>query len=293
MTRDGYLTTDDGVRLYFQCIGNGHAALIVPNGPPFVDSFQMLSATHTIIAFDARNRGRSTPVTDPDRLNRALELEVDDIEAVRRYFAFETIDLLGHSYAGVIVVLYAMRHASHVGRIIQLAPPSPNGGITYPLEDPADAAILQTVLDRIGTLAAESSGDPEEQCRRFWNALRPLYVVNADDVSKLDGFQRCGLETERSAFQYFSTYLMPQLHALSLGPDRLAQVLTPVLTIHGRRDRSAPYAAGCAWVRDLANARLLSVENAGHMPWIEAPEEVLDAAVTFLAGEWPAAVEVS
>jgi pimeloyl-ACP methyl ester carboxylesterase len=42
-------------------------------------------------------------------------------------------------------------------------------------------------------------------------------------------------------------------------------------------------------VRDLANARLLSVENAGHMPWIEAPEEVLDAAVTFLAGEWPAA----
>jgi hypothetical protein len=29
------------------------------------------------------------------------------------------------------------------------------------------------------------------------------------------------------------------------------------------------------------------------MPWIEAPEEVLDAAVTFLAGEWPAAVEVS
>ena len=293
MTSDGYLTTDDGVRLYFQCIGKGPAALIVPNGPPFVDSFQTLSATHTIIAFDARNRGRSSRVTDPDRLNRALELEVDDIEAVRRYFDFETIDLLGHSYAAIIVVLYAMRHASRVGRIIQLAPPSPNGGITYPLEDPADAAVLQTVLERIGTLAAESSGDPEEQCRRFWNALRPLYVVNACDVSKLDGFQRCGLETERSAFQHFSTHLVPQLHALSLGPDRLAQVLTPVLTIHGRRDRSAPFAAGCAWVRGLPNARLLSVENAGHLPWIEAPEEVLDAAVTFLAGEWPAAaVEV-
>jgi pimeloyl-ACP methyl ester carboxylesterase len=163
---------------------------------------------------------------------------------VRRYFAFETIDLLGHSYAGVIVVLYAMRHASHVGRIIQLAPPSPNGGITYPLEDPADAAVLQTVLERIGTLAAESSGDPEEQCRRFWNALRPLYVVNADDVSKLDGFQRCGLETERSAFQYFSTYLMPQLHALSLGPDRLARCSHPysrftadgIAALHMRRD---------------------------------------------------------
>ena len=68
--------------------GKGPAALIVPNGPPFVDSFQTLSATHTIIAFDARNRGRSSRVTDPDRLNRALELEVDDIEAVRRYFDF-------------------------------------------------------------------------------------------------------------------------------------------------------------------------------------------------------------
>ena len=45
---------------------------------------------------------------------------------------------------------------------------------------------------------------------------------------------------------------------------------------------------GCA---SLPNARLVSVENAGHMPWIEKPAEVRSAIGTFLAGDWPAAAE--
>ena len=39
----------------------------------------------------------------------------------------------------------------------------------------------------------------------------------------------------------------------------------------------------------MSNARLVSVEDAGHMPWIESPEEVLGAMSTFLAGRWPVA----
>ena len=75
----------------------------------------------------------------------------------------------------------------------------------------------------------------------------------------------------------------------TLAPTReaLANVTTPVLTIHGRRDRSAPYGAGRDWAMSLGNARLLTIEQGGHAPWIEAGEEVGSAVETFLDGAWP------
>ena len=87
------------------------------------------------------------------------------------------------------------------------------------------------------------------------------------------------------------TRIVPALAATRLQAEDLRPVTAPVLTIHGRRDRSAPYEGARDWVRLLPNARLVSVENAGHMPWIEKPAEVRSAIGTFLAGDWPAAAE--
>ena len=65
-----------------------------------------------------------------------------------------------------------------------------------------------------------------------------------------------------------------------------AQLTMPV-TIHGTRDRQSPYGGGIDWVSSLPDARLLTVPNAAHVPWIEAPEKVFGAIQTFLAGRWP------
>ena len=288
---DGYITTDDGVRLYFECVGTGERLLLIPNGPPILEQLQPLAATRRIVAFDARNRGRSDRVTDEARLGRALDLEVEDIDVVRRYFGAADVDLLGHSYVGLVAILYAMRFPARVGRVIQINPSGPDGGATYPIERSDDVAVRQDVLERLAGFAAQAPADAEERCRRLWDVLRPLYVVDPADVSKLDAFERCSLESERHAFEFVIARLMPALSSLTLRAADLAVVRVPVLTIHGRRDRSAPYAGGREWARLLPDARLVTVEHAGHMPWIESPAEVLGAAATFLSGEWPASAE--
>jgi pimeloyl-ACP methyl ester carboxylesterase len=285
---DGYITTDDGVRLYFECIGAGERLLLIPNGLPSFDQLRPLAASRRVVAFDARNRGRSDRVTDEPRLARALDLEVDDIDAVRRHFDAGEVDLLGHGYVGLVAILYAMRFPARVGRVIQIGPSGPDGGATYPLERSDDIAVRQAVLERLAGFAAQAPSDAVERCRRRWDVLRPLYVVDPADVSKLDGFERCTLEPERHAFEFVMTRLVPALQSLTLRATDLAAVRGPVLTIHGRRDRSAPYAGGREWARLLPNARLVTVENAGHMPWIESPAEVLGAIETFLAGQEPA-----
>ena len=41
----------------------------------------------------------------------------------------------------------------------------------------------------------------------------------------------------------------------------------------------------------LPNARLITLKNVAHAPWIEAPEKVLLAVEAFLNGEWPQSAE--
>jgi pimeloyl-ACP methyl ester carboxylesterase len=68
----------------------------------------------------------------------------------------------------------------------------------------------------------------------------------------------------------------------------IARLQTPVLTIHGTRDRNAPYGAGREWSFLLPNGRLLAVQGAAHQVFAEYPDVVMPAVRTFLDGEWPA-----
>jgi len=67
-----------------------------------------------------RNRGLSDAVTDTSKIS--LQHDADDLKAVRAHFGVEQPDLIGFSYLGKIVVLYAIQHPDHVNRIVQLGP---------------------------------------------------------------------------------------------------------------------------------------------------------------------------
>jgi pimeloyl-ACP methyl ester carboxylesterase len=84
---------------------------------------------------------------------------------------------------------------------------------------------------------------------------------------------------------------MPTIQSLNLSADEIAKAKAPVLVIHGRKDRSSPYGGGRDWALRLPNARLVTVDNAAHVPWIEDPAKFSRALETFLNGAWPEAAE--
>ena len=90
---------------------------------------------------------------------------------------------------------------------------------------------------------------------------------------------------------YWQTHVAPSLARLALTPALIATATCPVLVVHGTSDRSAPYAGARAWAASLPEARLLTVPDVGHAPWIEAPGAVIDAVATFLDGAWPSAAK--
>src|SRR5438067_9041253 len=86
---------------------------------------------------------------------------------------------------------------------------------------------------------------------------------------------------------YWIESLLPSVQSVKLSAKDVAHVKTPVLIIHGKKDRSAPYGGAREWALMLPHAMLLTVTDAAHAPWIEAPEQVLGPIQTFLNGSWP------
>lgn len=284
---EGHLTVDDGVRLYFRSIGDGPGSVVFPNGIYLADDFARLADGRRLIFYDVRNRGSSDAIGDGAKLKRGIHNDVDDLEAVRKHFGIGQLDVIGHSYIGVMVALYAMKYPEHTNRVVQVGPAEPEQGKEYPEHLKCHDVKRAEVLGRIGQMMHERlSGDPVETCKKFWTVLRELYVVDPANAHRTD-WGRCDLPNELNFMKYWTEHILPSLQSLNLSAADFARAQAPVLTIHGRKDRSAPYGGGREWALRLPNARLVTVDEAAHAPWIENPGKAFGAIATFLDGIWP------
>jgi proline iminopeptidase len=291
LSNEGYVASSDGVRLFYRKFGNSPNAVIIPNAVHMVDSFKHLAGNRTLIFFDLRNRGASDPVSDSSKLNKGVHHDVDDIEAIRRHFGIGQVDVIGHSYVGLTVILYAMKYPAHVRRVVQIGPVQPRAATQYPAHLTGADATLADFMGKVAQLQRQPPPeDPREGCRKFWELVRVLYVANPADAAKIH-WSPCDFPNEVGFMKHWVENLLPSIQALALTPDDLSKVTTRVLLIHGTRDRQAPYGSGLEWAMILPDARLLIVENAAHVPWIEAPELVFGSIETFLDGVWPEGVE--
>jgi proline iminopeptidase len=292
-TSDGYITNRDGLRLYFRTAGSGSHHVLIPNGIYLFDDFQRFASGRTLVFYDLRNRGRSDAVDDPAMLEGGIRHDVDDLDDVRRYFGADRVDVLGHSYVGVTVVLYASMYKDHVRGVVQIGAPAPDPRKQYPPHLSNVDETLSRTLARLGELENERATlAPEQFCEKFWAVLRPIYVTDPANAHRIT-WSRCDLANERNFMPFWIRYVLPSLERLQPTPQDLAGITAPVLVIHGTKDRSGPYGGGVDWAASLPNARLLTVEGGCHCPWIEAPDLVFDAVETFLKGGWPEAAQTS
>ena len=284
-TTEGFLDTSDGVRLYFEKSGSGAKTLILPGRLFLYPDFRILDQSFTVIAYDMRNRGRSSFVRDGSLLT--LEHDVQDLEAVRRHFRVERFSTIGYSYLGKMVVFYALRHPERVERIVQIGPVPMALGSEYPVElrdDDRDQVLDQKARANLRRLREENFNleQPEKYCQEEWLVTRVLLVGDPKNVDKL-GKSQCDMPNEwptnlvRHLFHHFGS-----MSQFDLTPADVSGLSHQVLTVHGTKDRNAPFGAGKEWAEALPNARLLTAEGAAHQAWVDRPE-VLVAIREFLA----------
>jgi len=284
----GYVASIDGVRLFYTKVGSGSKIAIVPGRLFMLPDFQRLAKGRTIIFYDMRNRGLSDAVVIS---KISLQHDTDDLEAVRAHFGVEKPDLIGWSYLGKIVVLYAMQHPNHVNRIVQIGPVARKLGTKFSegltagddnkVPDPAEIKKMDTLYSN-----GFAKDHPKEFCEMEWKIEQQRMVGNPVNAGRIPNPCEMKNEWPVHLWPHFDPLLASD-QALDISKESVAKVTVPVLTIHGRKDRNAPYGGGREWDLLLPNARLITIDGAAHMSWVEFPEFVFPSIDLFLNGQWP------
>jgi pimeloyl-ACP methyl ester carboxylesterase len=288
--QEGFITADDGLRLFYKQIGSGAQTVIVPASLFLYRDLSVLARGRRMIFYDMRGRGRSDRVADSTHIS--IQWDVRDLESMRRHFGAEQFVPIGWSYLGLMVMMYAAEHPDRVDRVVQIGPVPRKYGTEYPRE--LTASDLPPIPDLAEHAEIErlrrseiATQNPMAHCRRQFELTRARLVGDSRLVGKLHDVCDYPNEWPVNFGRHIRHHFGGSVMRLDIPWTTFAKVAMPVLTIHGTADRNAPYGAGREWVSRLPNARLLTVTGAAHMPWIDQPALVFGALEQFLQGEWP------
>jgi pimeloyl-ACP methyl ester carboxylesterase len=293
---DGWIQTHDGYKLFYQKLGTGPQKVIIP-----LRLFTLAALTglagpkRTLVFYDTRNRGRSQRIEDVAAIT--LQNDVRDLETVRAHFGFQRIIPVGWSYAGMMVVLYAAEHPGRVEKVVQLGPVPPTFGTKYPAEydNSGDRSYVDPSLwndIRQWREQGRDKTEPKAFCV-LWQRLSARSTVYKAERAQWPGEDFCAMENEWPVNfeRHLQAHFVGSVQNFKFPVAELKRIKAPVLTIHGLKDRNAPYGAGREWAVLLPNARLLTLTDAAHAVWADEPKLTTDAIDAFLRGKWPRLAE--
>lgn len=221
--------------------------------------------------------------------------DVEDIERMRRHFGYERINLVGWSYLGCVVMLYALKYPAHVENIIQIGP------IPYNYRNSFDDSLSYNSSQVDSAKVKEiqqlfEEGFPEKEPRRFaelnWKYKNRINLVADTVYLKRLGKQWGGhLQYQNEWYTNMSRQLkfhFRSFQEMNYTADSIKKIKARVLTIAGTKDRNVPFGSGKQWASLVPASEFLRVKDAAHIPWIENPELVFKAIDMFLEGSWPA-----
>ena len=289
--QEGYLPIENGLRLYYHILGDGPITTIIPAACLLLEDLRYLAKDRRLVFYDQRGRGKSD--RDPDPGHIWTDYEVRDMETVRQHFGLEQMELLGWSYLGGIVALYAAQYPERVKRMVMMCPLSPRSPAPY--DDPKSAE--QKEQARIDPAAAASlremmaSGkhisDAEWFCREFQRVIVPRQMGRSDGLARMKS-DPCANPNEwwHNLREHHEIHFPPETRSNYDWRDRVSRITAPTLVIHGTEDL-IPLESSKEWVDTLPNARLFVIEGSGHYPHLEFPEIYYPAVDQFLKGKWP------
>jgi pimeloyl-ACP methyl ester carboxylesterase len=272
----------DGTRLFVRVDGNGPGALVVP-GVGADSEFEPLTMMRRVAFFDVRNRGRSDAVAAHGSVG--VPVEVDDIDVVRARAGFETTAVLGWSYVGLIVALYAARYPHCVERVVMVCPTPPTAALNDSVPMSNAAAINRDLRELAATDLRDR--DPVEYARAWRRIVTPRLMRDPSAFERLRSDPSIW-PNEWPEHMVNALQRVAASHPTDYDYRQEAQsIIAPTLVVHGEND-DISLEASREWVGAMPGARLLILPNVGHIPHAEAPEELFGAIRTFLDGDWPA-----
>ena len=279
----------NGVRLWYESEGSGPPLVLIAGGPGFSHSyfhphFSVLATSFRVIYYDAFGTGKSDRAHD--RHEYAFARDVENLEGLRKALGLEKINVLGHSYGGMVAQAYALRYPESVQKVI-LVDSSWGAEMSRALIDNSNYEIRNQYPESFekrmkmherGLLSCseeyQKADDADETFLLFYNmsaseklgqSVEPLNAdvfcaINGDDPDFVEGGEMAKLD------------FRPQLKDLRM----------PMLIMAGRFDRILFPRYQVKFKSYAPQAQFVMFEKSGHFPFIEEPENFTRIVKEFL-----------
>jgi proline iminopeptidase len=118
--KEGYVDAG-GVLIYYKTFGKGEPLVILHGGPGashdyFLPYLLPLARKNRLVFIDERGCGQSQKLDSAS--GYTVENMVEDVEAVRQTLDLGKINLLGHSFGGVLAQAYALKYQQNLAHLI-------------------------------------------------------------------------------------------------------------------------------------------------------------------------------
>jgi proline iminopeptidase len=288
-------TTFTPVPLYWCKYGReGARQLLVLHGGPGADHRYLLpqmlalAEDYELVLYDQRGGGQSR-TDDPAPIT--WETHADDLAAVALELAVDPLDIIGYSWGGLLALLYSIRTTEQ-----SAAAGKPGSPFSLPrslaLIDPAPVTrarraefeaefarrqqgeVIQGLRTQLGASGLRET-DPDAYRQRSFELSVAGYFADPARARDLTPFRVVG-RVQQSVWSTLGDFdLLPALAELNI----------PAIVVHGRQD-PIPLASSEATAAAL-RARLVVLEDCGHVPYVEQPTSLFDALREFLTNTTP------
>ncbi|MGW2731878.1 alpha/beta fold hydrolase [Streptomyces sp. NPDC001494] len=272
-------TAADGTELAYHLRGRGAPLAVLPGGPmrasAYLGDLGGLTAHRRLALLDLRGTGDSGTPDDPATYR--CDRMVDDVERWRVHLGLERMDLLAHSAAGSLALLYAACHPHRIRRLALITPNPSALGLRATPADRLAAARLRADQPWFGraftAYQAWLAGDAD-----FDEVFLPFFYGRWDDTARAHTEHEEAQTNDEAAERYSAEG--------AFTPDAtraaLAALTAPVLVHAGEYDGGPTPALARRAAQHLPGAEVSVQPGAGHYPWLDDPGHFVRRVLAFL-----------
>ena len=269
---------DGATTLHYATSGAGEPILLIPglglDHNYYRFGIPLLSRHLQVLAVDPRGIGRSTKSPPP----YTVEAWADDFAVMIDKLAFGPIHVLGSSLGGSIALALAQRHPSKLKSLIVV------GGFSE-----LDRATELNFRLRLRLIEKLGMSDEVADYMGLWTLTRKF--INSDAGFATMRANQANIRANSA--QSYSAFVEALLKwgRCQPGQERepkfttlLDSIKTPTLVVTSDNDHLIPKELSDLIAARIARAKLVVMPGAGHIPFMEQPEEVVRIVLQFLEG---------
>ena len=244
-----------GINTFYHQAGSGKPVVMIHGSGPGVSAWanwrlilpevsqHFAAYALDIVGFGKTDKPADCAFTHDDRVNQVINF----IEML----GLGRVLLIGNSMGGSLALAVAVRRPDLVEKMVLMG----SVGVSFPITE--------------GLAEVWGYRPSLEKMRRLIDLFAWNKALVTDELAKLRYEASIQPGYQEAYERAFPAPLQQHVEAMSIPEDRIAQLHTPALVIHGREDRIIPLEVGLRIYRLLPNADMHIFGHCGHWTQIE------------------------